>query len=113
MKTFGGSHRLFTWLCVCPTDTSNKFQKFKNYLFTIFAFVIGMTGFFASVAFILIYLTTDLVNSLCAGFQVSGLFSVYLTLIMAYTQRAKVMQCFENFQQFYDSCQSNDFSTIV
>lgn len=107
MKPLEASYHVFTWLCVCPTDSTNEFKKFKNYLITIIAFVIVISVLLASLAFILTYLTTDLENSLCAGNQVSGLVSALFTLIMAYTQRAKMLKCFEDFQQFYDSCKSN------
>lgn len=113
MKPLEASYHVFTWLCVCPTDGSNELKKFKNYLFTIIAFLVVISALFASLAFILSYLTTDLENSLCAGYQVSGLVSALYTLIMAYTQRNKIIKCFEDFQQFYDSCKSYDLRFIT
>lgn len=106
MKPLEASYHVFTWLCICPTDASNEFKKIINYLFTIIAFVTVISALFASLAFILTYLSTDLENSLCAGYQVSGSVSVLCTLIMAYTQRAKILKCFDEFQQFYDLCKS-------
>lgn len=98
------SYQLFTLLCICPTDPlANRWIKLKYISFSISAIGVVFLGNISSYIFIGKYLKINLVDSLYACLQSAGFTTALLTLLTAFIQRNKIMNIFNDFQNFYDS----------
>lgn len=104
MQPLERSYRIFTWLCICPPDTSaSEWIKLKNILFSILALFFLSTANVSSFAYAIKYFHVDLANSLCATYQLAGLFSTFHALLTAYVVRDDITNTFVAFRNFYNA----------
>lgn len=101
------SYQIFVLLCICsPNANPTKSIRIRNVIFSVIAFVYQLLGLIASCVYIVRYFTTNLANTLCAGYQMSGLLSILYTLSIAYIWRENIQTIFDAFQIFYDECKN-------
>lgn len=103
MKPMDQSYQIFVLLCICsPNANPTKSMQIRNVIFAVITFVYQLLGLISSCVYIVRYFTTNLANTLCAGYQMSGLLSILYTLSIAYIWRGKIQAIFDDFQIFCD-----------
>lgn len=96
--------RILTWICVCPDETTTKWQKLSQIAFTILVFVSLIGDIVSSVFFVLKYRSTNLGDSLYAGAQIVGDSGTTYVFIALYFVHGEVKEILKNLSQIYDAC---------
>lgn len=104
MKPLALSQRVLTWFCVCPDETSIKWQKFAYVAFTATSVTSLIFCYIPSIVAVFEFLSIDLESSFYALFQVSALSASLYNVIFVYFSRQRVNAIFENLTAIYNKC---------
>lgn len=103
MKAFRFHEKFFTvvGMCAPPMDTT-KFRKCvyrTTHLALLSHAIFGLT---ASVAFLVLYASSDIKSALAALIPIGALSSAVFKLIFSMIFRSEIRKLFEKLQKFYD-----------
>lgn len=89
------------WCCLCPDDTSTKWQKIVRVAF-ITSYIISMNlGVLSSVVFFLNHVSTNLEDALYALAQIIALIFILYAILVLCISRRKIYENFRHLSDIY------------
>lgn len=104
MKPLVISHRILTWLCMCPADESTRRStKIFYAIFGLTIFSINLCNISAGTAFVLKFISTDLESALYGVFNAIAPASMMYVMIATLFLRYEVKGIFDKLSRIYDA----------
>lgn len=104
------THRWMTWLSMCPADGSATAVQRTIYIaHSLTFFILNVSCFSASLAFFLIFYSTDFDGAMFAFMIAIGQFGLIYFMLAAILMRYKIGCTFARLSTIYDSSKYNVF----
>lgn len=107
MVPLAAHRRVWTWIGLCSFDENPS--KWKNMLYFMLNMILSTSfvgAIFASGAFVMAFLPTDLEGSLHALFQVTAYTGLVYVVIVAFIVRHKITDIFSKLTEIYEQSKS-------
>lgn len=101
MKLLPTIKRILTWLCIYRD--SEYTQKWENIVFSMTVYIGDICGAFSSIAYFLLFMSTNLENALFALMGFVAFYSQIYVIISVMTFRHKVCTIFKQLAKIYSA----------
>lgn len=104
MKPMQGIQQILTWLCAYPTGKdTHKSKRLLCTLIGVIMIVTSITCFFATLAFFLKFVKTDLERCLFTLYQFGGMINLLYNSIVLMRSQYKLKIVFDQLTEIYDA----------
>lgn len=106
MELLIANKKVFTWLCAYPiNENASKWKNIQYVAFTMTMFIGLICAFCSCVLYIARFLSTDLIESLYAVYQMNVFFSAIYVIIYLIISRHKIYVMLNNLSSIYEACE--------
>lgn len=102
MRPLPTNRQVLTWLCICPVDVENQWQKPLRGLISVICLATNIGGFLSSVAFFLENYSNDLKVSLNGIYQIAVFLGMTYMYIAAFFLRKEITSFLDNLEKIYN-----------
>lgn len=104
MRPMQRNQYFFGWLCVCPLDVDKQWLRPFCVIFAFTTFIAIVCCVISSIVFFVTNLSTDLIASLGAVYQICAFFGGAYMVAIALLARNTITVTFETLETIYKIC---------
>lgn len=102
MKPLELNYRIFIWLCICSSNSENRWHNIRNITFTTVVMIIFIATLISSALFCRKYIENDLEVALYSILQMITTITQIYTCIAGFLSRKRITEVFSSYKTFCD-----------